>query len=224
MGVIIFCKEQRRSPSYFCWEDAFFEGRRRIVIVLDATYSVLLVSSSQKFNTITKELLPGTEFFPITEAHSIAEANQKVRENTYDIVIINAPLPDNPGLKLAQNISHDSLASVLLLVKDEIYDATYYSAYSSGVIIVSKPISPRSMTRATRALCSVRERIRIVEGKHERIDKGIEDMDLLARAKLLLIECLQMTEPEAHRYISRQAMDKRVSIREAAEDIIKTYQ
>ena len=43
------------------------------------------------------------------------------------------------------------------------------------------------------------------------------------RAKWLLIECLNMTEAEAHRYIEKQAMDLRISRREAAENIIKTY-
>ena len=33
-----------------------------------------------------------------------------------------------------------------------------------------------------------------------------------------------MTEPEAHRYIEKQAMDLRISKREAAENIIRTYQ
>ena len=32
-----------------------------------------------------------------------------------------------------------------------------------------------------------------------------------------------MTEAEAHRYIEKQAMDLRISRREAAENIIKTY-
>ncbi len=44
------------------------------------------------------------------------------------------------------------------------------------------------------------------------------------RAKWLLIECLSMAEPDAHRYIEKQAMDLRITKREAAENIIKTYQ
>ena len=33
-----------------------------------------------------------------------------------------------------------------------------------------------------------------------------------------------MTEAEAHRYMEKQAMDQRVSKRELAENIIKTYE
>ena len=43
------------------------------------------------------------------------------------------------------------------------------------------------------------------------------------RAKWMLIERLQMSEADAHRYIEKMAMDRCVSRREIAEGIIKTY-
>ena len=43
------------------------------------------------------------------------------------------------------------------------------------------------------------------------------------RAKWLLVSELKMTEPNAHHYIEKQAMDRCVSKREIAEEIIKTY-
>ena len=55
------------------------------------------------------------------------------------------------------------------------------------------------------------------------MEEKIEEIRLVNRAKWLLIECLSMTEPEAHRYIEKQSMDERISKREVAEYIIKTY-
>ena len=55
------------------------------------------------------------------------------------------------------------------------------------------------------------------------LEEKIEEIRLVNRAKWLLIECLGMTEPEAHRYIEKQSMDQRISKREAAEAVIKTY-
>ena len=43
------------------------------------------------------------------------------------------------------------------------------------------------------------------------------------RAKWLLIEELKMTEQEAHRYIEKQAMDRCVTKRVVAEQILSTY-
>ncbi|MBR7082840.1 MAG: ANTAR domain-containing protein, partial [Clostridia bacterium] len=46
---------------------------------------------------------------------------------------------------------------------------------------------------------------------------------LVNRAKWLLINDLKMSEPDAHRYIEKRAMDLCVSKRQIAEEIIKTY-
>ena len=51
----------------------------------------------------------------------------------------------------------------------------------------------------------------------------MEEIRLVNRAKWLLITELKMTEPDAHRYIEKQAMNLCVPRRVIAEDIIKTY-
>ena len=55
------------------------------------------------------------------------------------------------------------------------------------------------------------------------IEEKMEQIRLVNRAKWLLIGELKMSEPDAHRYIEKQAMDRCVSRREIAENIIKTY-
>ena len=44
------------------------------------------------------------------------------------------------------------------------------------------------------------------------------------KAKWALISARQMTEEEAHQYIQRQSMDRRISKRTAAEEILRTLQ
>ena len=51
----------------------------------------------------------------------------------------------------------------------------------------------------------------------------MDEIHLVNRAKWILISELKMTEPDAHRYIEKQAMDRCVSKKTIAEDIIKTY-
>ena len=51
----------------------------------------------------------------------------------------------------------------------------------------------------------------------------MQDIRTVNRAKWLLIEIKRMTENEAHYYIEKQAMDMRLSRREVAENIIRTY-
>ncbi len=51
----------------------------------------------------------------------------------------------------------------------------------------------------------------------------MEEIRLVNRAKWLLIRELGMEEPEAHRYIEKEAMNRSLTKREIAKQIIQTY-
>ena len=75
-----------------------------------------------------------------------------------------------------------------------------------------------------RLLCITRERLRGMEKKAVTLQEKMEEIRLVNRAKWLLIEELKMTEQEAHRYIEKRAMDRCVTRRAVAEQILSTYQ
>ena len=56
------------------------------------------------------------------------------------------------------------------------------------------------------------------------IQVKIEELRIVNRAKFVLIAYLKMSEATAHRYIEKQAMDMRITKREVAESILKTYE
>ena len=62
-----------------------------------------------------------------------------------------------------------------------------------------------------------------MEQKTASVEEKIEEIRIVNRAKWLLIEQLKMTEKEAHRYIEKQAMDRCVTRRTIAENILATY-
>ena len=193
------------------------------MVFQERTYSVLVISASEKFNTTTMSLLQMTDYWPVTTVKSISEGKRKLLEQNYDIVLINAPLPDDFGMRLAIDICNTSGAGVLLLVKSELYNDIYSQVVEYGVMTLSKPTSLAMVAQSLRVLCATRERLRKVEERQASVEEKIEEIRLVNKAKWQLIECLRMTEAEAHRYIEKQAMDQRVSKREIAESIIETY-
>ena len=72
-------------------------------------------------------------------------------------------------------------------------------------------------------LLSTREKLRKTEKKTLSIEEKMEEIRIVNRAKWLLISELKMDEQGAHRYIEKQAMDRCVSKRVVAEEVIKTY-
>ena len=193
------------------------------MVFQERTYSVLIVTASERFTDSIMPLLPMTDYWPVQTASSVAEARRWLADTEFDIVLINTPLPDDFGMHLAIDICTGSGAGVLLLVKNDPYNEIYSKVVRYGVITLSKPTNRQMVAQNLRILCATRERIRQMQAKQATVEEKIKEIRLVNRAKWLLIECLNMTEAEAHRYIEKQAMDLRISRREAAENIIKTY-
>ena len=193
------------------------------MVFQERTYSVLIVTASERFTDSIMPLLPMTDYWPVQTASSVAEARRWLADTEFDIVLINTPLPDDFGMHLAIDICTSSGAGVLLLVKNDHYNEIYSKVVRYGVITLSKPTNRQMVAQNLRILCATRERIRQMQAKQATVEEKIKEIRLVNRAKWLLIECLNMTEAEAHRYIEKQAMDLRISRREAAENIIKTY-
>lgn len=193
------------------------------MVFQERTYSVLIVTASERFTDSIMPLLPMTDYWPVQTASSVAEARRWLADTEFDIVLINTPLPDDFGMHLAIDICTGSGAGVLLLVKNDLYNEIYSKVVRYGVITLSKPTNRQMVAQNLRILCATRERIRQMQAKQATVEEKIKEIRLVNWAKWLLIECLNMTEAEAHRYIEKQAMDLRISRREAAENIIKTY-
>ena len=79
------------------------------------------------------------------------------------------------------------------------------------------------MLHALNWMESARERLRQSEKKSLSIEEKMAEIRLINKAKWILISELSMSEPEAHRYIEKQAMDRCIAKRAIAEEIIKLY-
>ncbi len=186
-------------------------------------YSVLVVSSSHKLNESLEAVLPEDEYNPVVITDNAANAKRLLLERVFDIVMINAPLPDEYGLGLARDLSQTSSIGIMLLVGSGEYPDIYADLSPQGVLVISKPTSKEFITQSLRLLCGTRRRLLAMEKKTATIEERMEEIRIVNRAKWLLIERLHMTEKEAHRYIEKRAMDRCVTKRSIAETIISTY-
>ena len=145
----------------------------------ERSYRVLVVSAAEKLNTALSSLLAESQYDPVLVVSNVSAAKRAWGEQEYDFVIINSPLPDDPGIRLAIDLSASQGTVVLLFVRAELHEDIF--------------------------------------------EEKMEEIRLVNRAKWLLISELKMDEPQAHRYIEKQAMDRCIQRREVAEEIIQTY-
>lgn len=159
------------------------------MVFREHTYGVLVVSSSEKFNSTMKTLLPMTDYWPLDFAGSVSEARRRMLETEYDLVLINAPLPDDFGTRLATSICNETGLGVLLFVKAAMYDDVCSKVTEYGVLTVSKP-APLQVVRpvAERALRHAGAAAPAWRRAQASVEEKIEEIRLVNRAKWLLIE------------------------------------
>lgn len=187
------------------------------------TYSVLVVSSQQKFNDALSSMLPPSEYYPVCFTSNIASARRQLLSRGYDLVIVNAPLPDESGTRFAIDASNRMDTVVLLLLRAENFEEVTARVTSHGVFTLQVPFPASTIRQGLKWMVSARERLRRMETKNLSIEEKMEEIRLVNKAKWLLIEQRNMHEADAHRYIEKQAMDCCTSKKEIAQNIIQSF-
>lgn len=157
-------------------------------------------------------------------AASAGEARRIIARENCALVVINAPLTDETGLELALELAQSTLCAVVLLVKAELLGMVYGPATDAGVLVVGKPIVPQIFQQMLMLGCATRNRMLVLSRENEKLQKRLEEIRLIDRAKCLLIERRRITEAEAHRAIEKQAMDDRLSRVQVARIILERYE
>ena len=121
-------------------------------------------------------------------------------------------------------ITDKTTSAVVLIAKNEIADQVSAKVESYGVLVVTKPINKTLFNQAIKLACVSRKRILGIHSENLKLHNKIEEIKLIDRAKCVLIQYLNLTEPQAHRYIEKQAMDMRITKNEVAQGILKTYE
>ena len=189
----------------------------------ERVYSVLIVSSSERFQSSLVPLLPEAVYSPVVTVNSVGAAERARGLRDYDFIFVNSPLPDDAGIRFAIDSCRTGGGVTVLFAAAALYDQVQARVAEHGVFVLPRPIPRDAILRGLNWMTAARERLRSYEKKVQPIEEKMEEIRLVNRAKWLLISELNMSEPDAHHYINRQAMDRCVPKREVAEEIIRLY-
>ncbi len=182
-------------------------------------YSVLLVSKDNKIISQIQSFLT-TPMFSLTTCTDFYEARRLAGEFNFNIIIADSG--DGYDTEFAINVS-DFYSVVLLLVPSEHFDSISYQMESYGILTIAKPFELFYFYSIIKVAIAVHYKIQSLSSQTAKLKVKMEEIRLINRAKLLLMQCLKMTEQEAHRYIEKEAMDRGQKRTVIAENIIKMY-
>ena len=186
--------------------------------------SALIVSHTEKSIAFFTEMLRAASCNQIVTLPLCGDARRLLLERDFDVVIINAPLRDESGENLARHIASEGRSQVILAVKSEHFDEVSAATEDDGVFTSAKPINRTIFWSVLKLAKAGQKRLQRLRAENSKLTQKIEDIRIIDRAKCLLIAYLKISEQEAHRSIEKQAMDMRISRREVAEGILRTYE
>lgn len=183
------------------------------------SHSVLLVSRDSKIvSQISAFLVP--PLFDLTTTSDFNEARRLATERTFNIIIADSG--DGYDTDFAINIS-DSYSTVLLLVPNEHFDEISYRVEGYGILTITKPFEPFYLYNMMKIAIAVQYKVQVLSSQTTKLKVKMEEIKQVNRAKMLLMQNMNMSEQEAHRYIEKEAMDRGMKKTAISEEIIKTY-
>ena len=169
---------------------------------------ILIISATEKSHAMLSQFLTSCHVQgQICFASSGSEARRMLVDGMFDLVLVNTPLPDEFGHELAQTVTHDTMAGVILLAKAEIADSVSEKVEDDGVFVIPKPLSRVLFTQALRMTRAARQRLTGLQSENRRLQQRIEDIRAVDRAKCLLIECCSMIDLQHPRHNDRVITD-----------------
>lgn len=184
---------------------------------------ILVAAGTVQSMELLQQLLRAQKMEVTCNVDNGLDARRELETTFFDLVIVNSPLPDEHGEAIAR-LAYQKQMEVILLVKQEHVDAVYERIQKTGIYMISKPLKKSLFYQTLQCIYVHNSKLKMLHDEKECLAMQIQDARLLSRAKLLLMQVLKLSEPQAHHYIEKQAMDLRISKREVAKGIINTYE
>jgi response regulator NasT len=186
--------------------------------------ALIVSGSNQGLDVLVKMVVNATKINNVSTVASGSEARRLVSSTDYDIIVINTALTDEFGHELSTYLSEHTSSGIVLLCKSAIADELTERLMDYGVCVVAKPVNKTMFFQAIKLVTATRSRILGYQKENAKLQVKIDEIKLINRAKCVLMEYLKLTEPQAHRYIEKQAMDTRQSKKDIARDILLRYE
>lgn len=176
----------------------------------------LIVSAGASSNEYISARLAELGYTRPTIIPSGAEARRRMLESDFELIVVNAPLPDEFGHELCSSAVEKTDAGVVLLAKAAAAEQLLAPMSEQGVLLLSKPFSNTLFLQAIHLAAASNHRLQLLRQENARMQEKIAQVRLVSHAKCCLVEREQMSEDAAHRYIEKRAMDTRRSRAEIA--------
>ncbi|GAA3743690.1 response regulator [Salinactinospora qingdaonensis] len=169
-----------------------------------------------------KEMLEEDGYAVVGEAGDGETAVRLATELKPDLVILDIKMPVLDGISAAERIAAERIAPVVILTAFSQRELVERARDAGAMAYLVKPFNKSDLVPAVEMAVSRYTELTALEAEVTGLNERLETRKLVERAKGLLQNRHGLSEPEAFRWIQKNSMDRRLTMRKVAETVIET--
>ena len=167
-----------------------------------------------------REMLEEEGYVVIGEAADGENAITLTQSLRPDLVILDVKMPVLDGISAAERIAADHLAPVVILTAFSQRELVERARDAGAMAYLVKPFTKADLVPAIEIAVSRFQEISALESEVGTLRDRLEVRKLLDRAKGLLQAQRGITEAEAFRWIQKNSMDRRMTMKAVSEEVL----
>ena len=164
------------------------------------------------------EMLTEAGYEVVAQATNGIEAVKFAEELKPDLSILDVKMPELDGISAAEKIIN--ISPVLMLTAFSQKELVERARDAGVMAYVVKPFTISDLVPAIEIASSRYQQMAALKSEVSDLNERLETRKLIDRAKGILMQALNLSEPEAFTWIQRAAMDRRISMKAVAQAVI----
>lgn len=183
--------------------------------------SILICDDEPLIRTNLRGMLTDLGFEQVFECGDGARAVELALKNFPDMAILDVAMPGMDGISAAVEIRKKLKIPIMLLTSSCDSETIKRAAASGIAAYLTKPLRQQDLLPAIEVALKHVDEIEELKEKIEDLQEFIENRKVIEKAKGLLMSNNGVTEAEAYRIMQKTAMDKRRTLLQVANRILK---
>ena len=167
------------------------------------------------------EMLGDEGYQVVGQAGDGEEAVRLAEELRPDLVMLDVKMPVLDGISAAERIASARIAPVVMLTAFSQRELVERARDAGAMAYLVKPFTQGDLVPAIELAVSRYAEITTLEAEIADLGERLETRKRVERAKSLLQQKYALSEPDAFRWLQKSAMDRRLSMREVADVVIR---
>ena len=167
------------------------------------------------------EMLGEEGYVVVGEAGDGEQAVRLAEELRPDLVMLDVKMPVLDGISAAERIAAARIAPVVMLTAFSQRELVERARDAGAMAYLVKPFTKGDLVPAIELAVSRYAEITTLEAEVADLEERFETRKRVERAKSLLQQAYSLSEADAFRWLQKSAMDRRLSMREVADVVIR---